>query len=154
MSDKAKRAAQRATPQETTPLQLSGPFLQRVTTIPNGSASLIATLGEGNGKPYLVPFVDLSLIEELSSEEASMADLDPGPNEAFARIVTLDNAAHIVRLLAAELAEVCREYDTIANEKAAPEPSRFRAVLAYFKEARESLEAASTTVEGILKLAR
>lgn len=149
MSDKPKRPRSRTTPQETVPLQVSGLFLDRVSTIPTGSASLIATLGEANGKSYLVPFVDLSLTEELLPDEA-LSD-DPDGEEAFSRIVTLDNAAHIVRLLAGELTDVFRDYELMVSERAGPEPSRFQVIQAYLKEARDSLDVASGIVERILQ---
>jgi hypothetical protein len=132
----SKRRNPRKPPQETAPLEVQGAFLERVTQIPSGSASLVTTLGVADGKRFLVPFVDLSFTESISLEGDLVEEM-----EAFGRILTLENAAFLMTILASELSEVFSEYETIASDKAGAEPTRFNAIAGYLDEAEKGLAA-------------
>ena len=137
-----KKRKQRTSEHETSPLQVPGFFLDRVTQIPSGSATLITSLGESEGDSFLVPFVDLSLFEKVSLE----GEAEPQTGEAFGRIVTLENAVYLMTILSSELVAVFSDYETMASEKLGPEPSRFKAISGYLDSTRESLEVIQQTL--------
>ena len=138
----AKGRRKRGGPKPTTPVQIPGPFLDRVSKIPTGSATLVTTLGEADGQRYLVPFLDVSFIERPD---------DAGPEdetEVFASLIQLDNAAFLFMVLGAELAESLKDFEAMTASGAAPgEPSMLAAIKETLPTLRDSLEAMSATLD-------
>jgi len=132
MADNKRKS--RSAPQQLAPVEVHGVFLERVTQIPTGAVALLTTLGESEGKRFLVPFVDISLTETIPVEDDLVEE-----DEVFGRIVTLDNAVFLLDILANELADAFADYEAVVNDKVGPEPGRFQAIGDYLSNAEKGM---------------
>ena len=139
----ASRAkARRVQPPATKPVQIAGPFLDRVSRIPKASATLVTVLGELDGRRHLVPFLDVSFIERIEEDGVE------SESEAFAGLMGLDNAAHLLMLMGADVAQAVEDYETLTRAgNFAGESSMLAAMLTALPQMRESLEALTASLE-------
>lgn len=132
----SKKKPKAAVPRVTESLEVPANFLERVSPITGGSASLVTVFGEGKDKTYLVPFVDVTISEAVGEDTT----------ELLGSLMPLESAVYIVAMLSGDLADAVEQYESIANTKAGPEASRFNAIVDYVEKAQVSLSQLRDTV--------
>lgn len=127
------------------PIALSHLVARSLSIVSGSEMQLIATLGRLDGETrdtVLVPLVDVQL------HTSNMFDGD-AKGTTFAASLTAENVAFLIADLSSDFAAVCENLATLSSAVARPDPQRLALLTAYLGNARERLEDAERSLNGI-----
>lgn len=114
---------------------------KEVDVLPLSSLNLLLTTGRVNHADVLVPYVELRLLRQVPGDDS------PEPVDAFAGVVTYENAAFLLMDLAGDMANLTKQLAQVATGEVKLEGVRRAYAVDCLREAREKLGRCLETLE-------